>query len=232
VRLKLAALTASTLLASAAIAGCGDEGETSENGEQVRETVEPLPKLPRRWTPHVNENGFAIAVPPRWKATVREQLSELRSPDRLVAISIVADHTEAALEVPLRKFARMTLRGGLPGVREIEARDPRPYRHRYDAVSIAATAIAGKDPPVRERLLLVVIRREGLATYTALVAENAQTTARPYRDEIDRSLRSLRGRPIGARPNAGEGRDDRGRDGDGGDSDRANGQGGRDKGRR
>jgi hypothetical protein len=201
---KLATIAATAiLLASSVIAGCDEEDGGSGDSGSVSETVDPLPELPRGWEQHVNEDaGFAIGVPPEWSARARGERSELRSPDRLVAISIAADRSEDALGVPLPDLARATLRAGPPGVRKLEAGRPRPFRHRYEAVSLGATAVAGENPPVRERLHLFVIRRPGLATYTALAAENAETSARPHREEIERALRSLRGRPIGARRQA------------------------------
>jgi hypothetical protein len=200
---KLASLAAAgVLFASSAIAGCGDDAGGS--GDGVRETVDPLPELPRPWSPEVSrEGGFAIGVPPRWNARRRGTRLELRSPDRLVAVSLASNRNEEIQSVRLRKVARATLRAGLPGVRKLEARDPRGFRHRYEAVSLSATGLAGRDPPVRERLTLVVIRRQELATYTALVAENAVARGRPHREEVERILRTLRGRPIGARPRAG-----------------------------
>jgi hypothetical protein len=201
---KLAALTAGCVLLIGFAGGCGDGSDGPDSSRPVTETVDPVPKLPRGWKPHVNrDGGFALGVPPGWSARAHGAHSELRSPDRLVAISIAADRSEETLAIPLPELARTTLDAGLPGIRKLEARDPRPNRHRYDAVSLAASALAGKDPPVRERLTLIVIRRQGLATYTALAAENTEASARPHREEIERALRSLRGRPIGARRGAG-----------------------------
>jgi hypothetical protein len=48
---------------------------------------------------------------------------------------------------------------------------------------------------IPQRVLVVVERHPGLATYTAVVATNAKRAAGSRRDEIRRMLRSLRGRP-------------------------------------
>jgi hypothetical protein len=205
VRRRASALSAvCILLAAGVIGGCGDDGAGSEGSDAVVETVDPLPKLPPRWKPHVNrDGGFALGVPPGWTAHSRGPRTELRSPDRLVAVSIAADRTADAVEIPLRELARRTIRTKIPGLRRVEPRPPRPDRHRYRAVSLEAKAIAAEEPPVRERLELVVIRRERLANYTALIAEPLDGMTAPRSREAERALRTLRGRPIGATREAG-----------------------------
>jgi hypothetical protein len=173
--------------------GCGEDGGT-ESEKPPRETADPLPKLPRDWKPHVNRSaGFAIGVPSGWSARNRGRDSLFRSGDRLVAVSVSADRGAGALALPIDEFAERVAEA-LPRLKRLRAQRARPFDARYQAVAVPATGrAAGEGVP--QRLLVVVQRREGLATYTVLVARNAKPGARAHRDEIRRMLRSLRGRP-------------------------------------
>jgi hypothetical protein len=173
------------------LAGC-DVGEKDEPSPPPVETADPLPKLPKRWGRHANpELGFAIGVPPRWSADDRRRSSLFRSPDRLVAVSVSADRSEGGLAVPIEEFA-LRVTKALPDLKRLRAERPRPFRARYDAAAVTATARSPAGVP--QRLLLVVERREPFATYTAVVAANARQGAGAHRDEVLRMLRSLRGR--------------------------------------
>jgi hypothetical protein len=172
--------------------GCGEDG--AESPTRPRETADPLPKLPREWKRHVNrKGGFAIGVPPGWSAKDRGRDSLFRSGDRLVAVSVSADRGAGALALPVDEFAERVA-DALPRLKRLRAQRARPFKARYEASAVPATArAAGSGVP--QRLLVVVQRREGLATYTVLVARNAKRGGRAHRDEIHRMLRSLRGRP-------------------------------------
>jgi len=171
--------------------GC-DVGEKDEPAAQPREKADPLPQLPKRWSRHVNRKlGFAIGVPPRWSADDRRRSSLFRSPDRLVAVSVSADRTEGGQSVPIEEFARRVTRA-LPELKRVRAERPRPFRARYDAAAVTATARSHGGVP--QRLLVVVQRREPFVTFTAVVAANAKQGALAHRDEVLRMLRSLRGR--------------------------------------
>lgn len=176
---------------AALVGGCG---EKEEPPPPPVETVDPLPKLPREWKRHVNRRaGFAIGVPEGWSARDRRSSSLLRSPDRLVAVSVSVDRGEGALALPVERFATRVA-DALSGFRRLKADRPRPFPARYEAAAVRATGRTKKDD-VPQRLLVVVQRREGFATYAVLVAENAKLGANRHRDEIRRMVRSLRGRP-------------------------------------
>jgi hypothetical protein len=133
-------------------------------------------------------------VPPGWSARDRSGSSLFRSPDHLVAVSVSADRSEGALAVPLEEFASRVA-DALPRFRRLDPGKPRPFRARYGAVAVPASGRAAKSG-VRQRLLVVVERRDRLATYTILVARSAKLGGRAHRDEVLRMLRSLRGRPV------------------------------------
>jgi hypothetical protein len=178
------------------LGGC-DVGEKDEPPPAPVEKADPLPKLPDRWSRHSNPKlGFAIGVPPQWSASDRRRSSLFRSPNRLVAVSVSADRSEGGLAVPIDEFADRVTKA-LPDLRGLKAKRPRPFRARYDAVAVTATA-KSKKGGVPQRLLVVVERREPFATYTVVVAANAKQGSGAHRDEVLRMVRSLRGRP--ARP--------------------------------
>lgn len=182
--------TAAALL----LGGC--DGGEDEPPARPPETADPLPNLPRHWTREVNrEAGFAIGVPPRWSSRDRRRGSLFRSPDRLVAVSVSGDSREGALAVPVEEFATRVAEA-LPKLRRLEAGRPRPFRARYEAAAVSATGKAAGGA-VPQRLLVVVARREGLATYTVVVARNARRGGQAHREQVRRMLRSLRGRPFG-----------------------------------
>lgn len=196
--MRRAASAACAALALAfAVAGCGERGEP-EPATSPAETVDPLPELPRKWSRHVNRRaGFAIGLPPGWNARDRRRSSLLRSPDHLAAVTVSADRTDGGLALPLDEFAtRVT--DALKGFRRLKTEPPRPFRVRYDAVAVAGSGDAKGGVP--QRVLVVVERRAGVATYTAVVAANAKRATGHHRDEIRRVLRSLRGRPPRGRP--------------------------------
>jgi hypothetical protein len=185
------------------MAGCGGDGGDSAPARP--ETVQPLPKLPGGWRHYVNRRaGFAIGLPPGWKASIVKPSSLLRSPDHLVAVSISADRTEEALATPLERYALDTrnalddLRpsGEAPLYENVNGGHPRDFKARYDAVAVPARGRAAKGG-LPQRLLLVVIRRDSLATYPILVAANARRGS-PFRGQVPGMLRTLRGRPVGA----------------------------------
>jgi hypothetical protein len=181
------------LAAALLLAGC-DAGEKDEPAPQPVETADPLPKLPREWKRHGNPRaGFAIGVPPHWSVRDRRRSSLLRSPDRLVAVSVSAGRTEGWLGVPVDDFAARVA-DALPNLRRLDVDKPRPFRARYEAASVSATGRSAKGD-VPQRLQVVVERREGFATYTVVVARNANRGGKEHRDEVRRMLRSLRGRP-------------------------------------
>ena len=185
-----------TLFLVAALVGSGCGADDSPPPAPPVESIEELPQLPRGWNEHVNHSaGLTIGVPPGWEADNDGIRTELRSPDRLVAATIVADRSDEALEFPLDQFADAAITG-LGGIDDLEPGDSRSFEHRYDAVAVEATGVGGpKD--VRQKILLVVVRRDALATFTVLVARNAEQGTEDYEGEIETMIRSLRSRPPG-----------------------------------
>jgi hypothetical protein len=182
------------LCVSLGVAACGED-EPAAPPERPRETVDKLPKLPPGWKPYVNRRvGFAIGRAPGWRAVHRGASTLMRSPDHLVAVSISADRTFAAVEFPLDDYVKQAAEA-LPRFRKLEVGRPRPFRDEYPAQAVGAEGV--KDG-VRQRLLFIALRRRGVVTYPVLVARNAEKKSGYYADEALRMVRTLRGRPPGS----------------------------------
>lgn len=209
-RPRAVATAAALLLAlvSGSLAAC-DSGEGSSLAEQSAETGEvettdPLPELPSGWGEEVNRSaGFAVGVPPGWevRGTEEGQGTVLSSPDDLLTVSVTADRTRGALELPLDDFAVRTARAlgsevlGADRFRDLTVGRPAPFDHAYDAVGVRAQGVSGATGVV-EKVLVVAIRREDVATFIAVVRENRDKSSEfGDRETIKRLLRSVRGRP-------------------------------------
>jgi hypothetical protein len=191
-RIALSLVAAASLVLP--LGGCGSD--TTSTTSTAVETIEKPANLPAGWTRHTNKlAGFTVGVPPGWTIADRGQHGELRSPDQLAAVSISADRTNEVLDVPLDQLATATISAGVPGLRDVKPGSPRKFRGHYDAVALKATGVGG-DQNVPERLLLVILRRPGIATFTVLAAENAKNHPHFYDTAIREIVRSLRSRPI------------------------------------
>jgi hypothetical protein len=160
------------------VAGCGED-ETSTPPSVPAETPEALPSLPKRWQPHRDRSiGYAIGIPPGWQVgktrTAGVEAALIRSPDHLVAITLVATREPDALEVPLDEFATSAL-AALEGFEsQLVPSAPRPFRQTpFTAVQTSATGIT-KARGLKERATLLVLRREGVVNYTVAIVENAR----------------------------------------------------------
>jgi hypothetical protein len=201
-----------TLAASVVGAACGSGGEPPEDGAGattkgagVRETVDRPARVPAGWKQVVNRGaGFSIGLPPGWeeRPPARGQGSVLRSPDDLAVVTITADRTAGALQLPLGAFARRSAEAlgeplaGRGRLRKLKVRAPARFKHRYDGVAVRAIGTAPGPDRVAERILVAVVRREGAAAYVAVVRENAERDSEFIdRRLVMRLIRSLRGRP-------------------------------------
>jgi phage gp37-like protein len=180
-------------------AGCGDEGnDEPAPAPRPPETADRVPDLPARWKVHVNSaGGFAFGLPPGWKAHDRDASTLVRSYDRLVAVSITPDRTNEALDTPLEQFATRAL-VALPSFEgQLEPGETRRFNHRYEAIAVAASG-TDAESGVRQRLRLIVLRRDRLVTFTVLVAANRSGAAVASEAIAEQLVGTLRSRPIGA----------------------------------
>jgi hypothetical protein len=188
-----------------AVAGCGGDDSEDESPppppKERIETVHKLPKLPDDWKRYENRRGgFVVGLPPGWKAPDRDRgpTSLIRSYDRLVAISISPDRASDALDLDLEEFATRALEA-LPGLEVDLSRPspPKPYEHRYEAVR---TTVEGKgsESGVRQRISLIVLRRDALVTFTVVIAASTDKRAQPSERLANKVVATLRSRPPSA----------------------------------
>jgi hypothetical protein len=183
-----------------AVAGCGGGEATTPTSP---ETPQALPKLSKRWQVHRDRViGYVIGIPPHWQVSRSRQAGVkadlIRSPDHLVAVTVVAARDSEALEVPLDEFATSAL-AALPGFeRQLVPSDPRPFR-RTPLAAVQTTAIGtAKARGIRERTTLLVLRREGVVNYTVAIVENAQQRkSAKDRAVALKMMRTLRDEPVG-----------------------------------
>jgi hypothetical protein len=180
------------------VAACGsDEPEAPPSVPRATETVDDLPKLPRGFEEEISRvNGLTFGRPPGWKVTEKGIATLLRAPDELVVVSLAADRTDEAVGADPRELAVRTFQvlEGYKG--ELDPSEPRAFKHPYDAYEVRGEGVAASTG-VRQRLRVIVLRREGMAVVTAVIAENLDEKA-PY--EVDQALetvRTLRTRPVG-----------------------------------
>ncbi len=195
-RFRAHAVALTAAIGLSLLAGCGEDDETTTAASRPVETADELPELPPGWTEYSNrDGGYEVGIPPGWFARRRGARTELLSPEQLASVAISIDRTDEVLDVPLEQLASATIASGSLGLTDVEPGEARPFGHRYDAFAVKATGFSD-EANVEERLLLAVVRREGIATFTVLAAVNAENHPRFYEDEIERIIRSLRSRPI------------------------------------
>jgi hypothetical protein len=195
------AATVALCTATLALAGCGGGDSTGSVTTTTtspkpppKETRDQLPNRPHEWKRYVNERGgFALLLPRGWEPKTRRSASLIRSFDRLVAISIVPDRSRAGLETAIGDYATETTDGLRGFARAPRIRGRRPFGHRYDGVEVFGTARAKGG--IDQRISVIVLRRKGLATFTALLAANAKPAARHSERIARRVLGTLRSRP-------------------------------------
>jgi hypothetical protein len=178
---------------ASSVVACGED--EPDPPERARETIDKLPRLSAGWHKYTShEAGFAIGRPPGWAVERQDSATLLRSPDQLVAVSISADRTSEALEFPLDEYAAQAAEA-LPGLRDLTVGRARRFDAHYPARAVEATGKTKQG--VRQRLLFVVMRREGFAAYAVLIARNAEKDSGYYAQEARRMVRTVRGRPVG-----------------------------------
>ena len=181
-----------------ALGACGSDDEPeAPDVERLPETADELPKLPRGYEPFISRvNGIAIGRPPGWDARDRGIATRLTAPDELVVMSLSADRTDPAVAADPRTLAVRTFQAleGYEG--DLDPSEPRPFKQRYQAYEVRGEGVAASTG-VRQRLRVIVLRREGVAVITAVIAENAKVGARAEVGQALDSVRTVRTRPVG-----------------------------------
>jgi hypothetical protein len=182
-------------LSAVAIAACGSDA-TTHDGEAPDERLQPVPELPRGWKVETNSGGgFALGVPPGWRAARDGIRTRLSSPDELVGISVTPDRSDEPLDADLEQLTEATAIQYGRQFDDFEIKGTKRYDHQYDAFSAAAKA---KDKDVGQEVELVLLRRDGIVTFTVVTQRNERFGSGVYVPTIDRVVRSIRSRPVGA----------------------------------
>lgn len=211
---RLQPLWGGLLLAAAiALAGCDSGSDESSTGTsagdestpsaktvaRAKESGDQLPKLDRGWVAvRSRSGGFVLARPPGWSAQRSGSALTVLAPDELVAVTVSADRTPEGLAIPPGEFATRAARS-LPGFKKAPKPSPaRPFEHRYKASQVVARTKAKNGIP--QELRVVVIRRNGLVTFTAVLARNAKRHDAEEAKEALEIVSTVRSRPSHEEP--------------------------------
>jgi hypothetical protein len=189
----------------AALGGCGSDDEPEAPPVERRpEKPEEVRDLPPGWTVEENKaQGFELGAPPGWRSGgdclkgqgAAPSVTILCSPDRLVTLSVSADRTDEALELKPGDFAVRTMEGLAESYDGLEPGAPKRFDAGYDGASVEASGKA-VGTGVRQDVTVVVLRREGAANFTAVIAANAEKPTEPAVKLAKESLRTLRSKPV------------------------------------
>ncbi len=202
-----------SLACLALLAGCG--GDDDGDGDAPEEATSPpnveqpeqVGGLQRGWTVERNSaQGFSLGAPPGWRegadclrggAEAPGGVTIMCSPDKLVTLSVSADRTNEALEVDPAEFAARTLTGLADSYDELEPGKVKPFKGHYDGASVEGTGKA-VGTGVNQNVQVVVLRRDGVANFTAVIAANADKPTEPAAKLANEALETLRSQPVGA----------------------------------
>jgi len=191
---RATALLVATLIAGLAGVGCGDEEKFAGSPDPATERNDPPAKPPPGWRTFANRRaGFTVSVPPGWPARARGSATLIRSPERLLAVTIAADRSEAARTTRPNGYALRAFRA-LPGFRGLKpmqrrrvARSPYPSA-RVDGIGTLAQRRQ------RQHITVAAFRRGKHATYAVVAFAAPAGHALAHAGELNQLLASLRAR--------------------------------------
>jgi hypothetical protein len=180
-------------------AGCGGGGATTgtTTTSGPKETAQKLPKLPPGWRAHRDTKvGYAIGLPPEWKAMSQRRSVLFRSPDHLVAVTLAANRDPSVFETSPDKFASQAL-GGLPGFKvPLNPGKVKPFRGT-PLKAVQTSASGSQAGGLKENATLVVLRRDQLVNYTVAVLANSQQPGASVDRAVGlRMIQTLRDVPV------------------------------------
>jgi len=188
--------------------GCDGDDETttaSTTTASEPETAEHVDKLPKGWKVARNpELGFEMGRPPGWpdgrdclrKGADPGTATVMCSPDELVTLSVSADRTDEAFQIEEGEFAERTMQGlGDSYEGGLDPRAPKPVKGHYDGAAVTARGTAAATG-VNQDVTVVVLRRDAVANFTAVIAANAHKPTTPAVKLAERALRTLRSQPV------------------------------------
>lgn len=163
-RTKLTA-GALALLASALVAaGCGDDGEGGRTQKQ-----DPPAKPPAGFRTVANgEAGVTVAVPRTWRVRKQGAVTVLRSPRRLIAITLSADRSSAGRDTAPSQYARSTLES-LPGFEGSIAAEGRQVPGTPYSSGLITGRGTVKTSPRAQQIAVAAIQVPGQVTFAATI---------------------------------------------------------------
>lgn len=196
------------LAVAALLAGCGDEDDPAAGGEpsgtRPPEEPESVEGLPAGWTEEENEaQGFALGAPPGWRSggeclesgAEAVSVTILCSPDKLVTLSVSADRTDEALELSPEDFAVRTMTGLADSYEGLEPGKPEGFKGHYEGATVEGSGKA-VGTGVDQDVTVTVLRRAGVANFTAVIAANADKPTQPAVELATEALDTLRSQPV------------------------------------
>jgi hypothetical protein len=178
--------------AAVAAPGCGDEDETAGSPDPATERSDPPADPPPGWRTFANRRaGFTLSVPRGWLARTRRSATLVRSSDRLMAITVAADRSEAGRTTSPRQYARRAFRA-LPGFRKLRATPARRVRRSpYPSSRLDGTGtLARRRQP--QHITVAAFRRGNRATYTVVAFAAPFGRVYAHAGPLRRVLASLR----------------------------------------
>jgi len=148
------------------VSGCGEKDR--EQRTPPREKADRPAKPPPGWRTVRNPAaGFTVAAPRSWSVCRRKGTTVLRSPDRVVALTLAADRSGAGRQKAGTAYARETLAAlpGFEGTTEpgVGRVSGSPYR---TAVVRASGSV--KRSPIPQLITVAVLQRPRKVTYSAV----------------------------------------------------------------
>ena len=190
--MRAIALLVAAPIALGAAVGCGEEDEFAGSPDPASERNDPPAKPPPGWHTFANRRaGFTVSVPPGWATQARKSASLIRSGDRLLAVTVAADRSEAGRTTGPRQYAKRAFTA-LPGFMKLKQRTLRRVaRSPYPSARIDGDGILA-DRRQRQLITVAAFRRPDRVTYT-VVAFSAPA-GRAYAGDLAQLLASLRAR--------------------------------------
>ena len=177
-------------LAAALLIGCGEDDDAER--ERAAQPGDRPAEAPAGWRSVRNgEARFTIAVPRSWTARTKGSATLIRSPRKLMAVTVAADRSATGRDAEPEGYARDTLIQ-LPGFEgSVGAGATRirgsPYRSaRIDGTGSVATS------RLPQRITITAFGLPGSATYTVIAFRDARGLVSGNERTLDRMLRTFR----------------------------------------
>jgi hypothetical protein len=174
--------------------GCG--GGSKQKDPPAGDQPSDVPaKPPPGWHNVTNGSaGFTLVAPRKWPTSTRRGATLIRSPDRLVAVTVAADRGAKGRHLRAQRYAEEIVRG-LPGFGNVLVRRASRIRGTpYESGRLEATAVL-RSKRRGERVIVSVLRVPRYVSYAFIAFRNGRVPARVYDPVLERIVLSLRGRP-------------------------------------